>query len=179
MKILKAFLYALTSVLILFLPLTVGAKQQAMAQMHVHPSSSPADIIDGRVHPELIPDSTAYRLYFIAVAETPYPGPNEARRQHAHLAAAGLAGGDLQVASEVLASFKIQYQSLIDQYNNSAAVRSGSSADLSMFLAKREALVQATRDELKSQLTPAGMTKLDVHIQKEKANMRVAKGEAQ
>ena len=138
-----------------------------------------ADIIDGSVHPELIPDSVAYRLYFFLIAEKPIPLPNEAKRQHAHLQKAGLSETEIQATSIILANFKTEYTAMIALYNHSPEVLRNSNDGLPLFLAKRDALVQATRDALTAALTPRGMSNLQAQIQKEKATMRVAVGEVQ
>jgi hypothetical protein len=74
-----------------------------------------------------------------------------------------------------LNDFKTQYAALIEQYNSSADVLSNSTAGLPLFLAKREAMVQSTRDTLKATLTPEGMKSLHAHIQTEKSKMKIAK----
>ena len=144
-----------------------------------HQHAVATDVIDGSVHPELIPDSVAWRLYLFAVSENPSPLPNESRRQHAHLAKAGLEESDIQAAVRILANFKTQYAALIESYNHSPEVLNNTNDGLPLFLAKRDALVQATRDALKASLTPVGMSNLQAHIQTEKAGMRVAAKEAQ
>src|SRR4029077_6525313 len=49
-----------------------------------------ANVIDGAAHPELIPDSVAYRLYFVAVSTVQNPAEAEQKHQHAHLMKTGL-----------------------------------------------------------------------------------------
>jgi hypothetical protein len=44
--------------------------QTPQTPQHQH---SDANVIDGAIHPELIPDTVAYRLYLIAVSENPTP----------------------------------------------------------------------------------------------------------
>ena len=146
----------------------------AQSPPHQHPK---ADIIDGSVNPQAIPDSVAYRLYFVAVSELPTSLPS--RRQHAHLLSAGLKENDIQATAKILASFKTQYAALIAQYNASPEVLNNTNDGLPLFLAKRDALVQETRDALKAALTPTGMTTLDTHIKQEKAMMKIAASEAQ
>jgi hypothetical protein len=138
-----------------------------------------ADMIDGSAHPELIPDAVAYRLYFVVISENPTPLPNESRRQHAHLQRAGLKENDIRAAATVLANFKVQYALLLDQYSKSPEVLRNSSDGLPLFIVKRDAIVQATRDALKSALTPSGMASFDTHIQREKTMMKVAATEVQ
>lgn len=154
-----------------------GALAQSSPPQHQH-AVTPTNLIDGAVHPELIPDSVAYRLYFAVVSESPSPLPNEARRQHAHLSKAGLAEQDIQAASKVLANFKLAYAALIYTYNHSPEVLNNTNNGLQLFLAKRDALVQETRNALQAALSPAGMALLDDHIQREKAHMKVAAKEA-
>jgi len=132
-------------------------------------TSRMSEVIDGSVHPELIPDATAYRLWFIASSEFPNATPAEQMRQKAHLGRAGLSDTDIQAAAGVLASFKVQYSQLIAHYNES------DTKDLGALIHNREGLVQATRDSLRVVLTPEGMAKIDAHVQREKRLMKVAK----
>ena len=156
--------------------LAFGARAQNSAS---HQHATPSDIIDGSVHPELIPDVVAYRLYFVAISENPTPLPNESRRQHAHLQGAGLKENDIQAAAHILASFKSQYSTLIDQYNTSKEVLNNTNDGLPLFIMKRDAIVQATRDALKAALTVTGMASLDARIKSEKSMMKVAAQEIQ
>lgn len=151
-----------------------GSRAQNSPSQHQHAAPN---LIDGAVHPELIPDSTAYRLYFITVAENPTPLPHEAQRQHAHLSRAGLNEADIQAASKVLANFKLAYAALIDEYNNSPEVRNNTNDGITLFLSKRDALVQETRTMLNGALTPQGMANFHANIQQEKANMKIAASE--
>lgn len=134
-----------------------------------------AGMIDGAEHPELVPDSTAYRLYFIVVSETPNPSDEQKRRQLAHLRKIGLGGGDLQSLISALETFKLQYTDLIARYNESAeeAINAGAEPDINTFLLQRDGLVQSTRDKLKSLLTPEGLLRLDALVQAEKKSMKV------
>ena len=50
-------------------------------------------MIDGAVHPELIPDIAAYRLYLLAVARSATPTEQERRHQAAQLGVIGWIGG--------------------------------------------------------------------------------------
>jgi|SRR5580658_1050847 hypothetical protein len=165
----------LITVLIVPLVFALGAWAQNPSP-HQHAA---ADVIDGSVHPELIPDAVAWRLYLLAVSENPSPLPNESRRQHAHLQKAGLGEQDINATAPILANFKTAYATMIDSYNHSPEVLNNTNDGLPLFLAKRDALVQATRDALKATLTPKGMSNLQAQIQKEKATMRVAAKEAQ
>ena len=144
-------------------------------------SDSDADMIDGAQHPELIPDSDAYRLYLVAVSEMPNPTAEQRNRQLAHLGKIGLADNDHQSLVAVLSAFNVQYAGLIARYNASAeaALRVGATADIKSFLVERDDLVQGTRDRLRNLLTPQGMARLDARVQNEKTKMRVAAKERQ
>jgi len=133
-------------------------------------------MIDGAEHPELIPDSDAYRLYFIAVSESANPSDQQKARQAAHLRKVGLRGSDLQNAVATFGDFKQQYADLIARYNEAAtaALAKGERPDVATFLGQRDALVQSTREQLKTGLTPEGLKHLDTIVQSEKHFMKVA-----
>ena len=57
-----------------------------------HQHNPTEGIIDGAVHPELIPDSEAYRLYFLVVSEPRNAVAEDRNRQLAHLAPLSLKG---------------------------------------------------------------------------------------
>ena len=167
-----------TALLLTFAFASVLLAQTNSASNHNHPASG---VIDGAVHPELIPDSVAYRLYFVAVSEMPNPTDEQKARQSAHLAKMGLADADLHSIILVLEDFKVQYTNLVARYNESAnaAQRSGDKPDIDGFLLQRDGLVQGTRERLKSLLTPDGVKRLDAHVQAEKQSMKVSSQEGQ
>jgi hypothetical protein len=145
--------------------------------IHDHSQGDDASQIDGAVHPELISDSTAYRLYFLSVAETPNPTAKAKTRQLAHLRRTRLDDDDLQILTSTLENFKLQYASLIEKYNREAEIidAKGGTPDIHAFLIQRDALVQSTRDYLKRTLSFAGSAHLEEHVQAEKRNMKVGK----
>ena len=154
------------------------------SRTHVHSTDakgSVAGMIDGAQHPELIPDSTAYRLLLITVSEEPNPTPEEAERQLAFLRAAGLDSDDIEAAILVLATFRAQYADLITRYNEAVASANaaGIAPDLATFLQQRDSLVQFTRAALASALSNAGMDRFHAHVQREKSRMKVAAKETQ
>lgn len=140
-------------------------------------TSQTPGLIDGSKNPELIPDSTAYRLFLLTVAVPLDAPPAELKRQHALLRWSGLDENDVQPAVEILSDFRSQYDELVNQYNESAAQadKAGGAPDLQTFLYQRDALVKYTRERLKLNLTPTGMASLDAHVQQEKQGMKVAK----
>jgi len=169
-------LLLLTSLLLAF---GVGAFAQMLPPDITMPedmhTSAHVPVIDGFVNPELISDSTAYRLFFVSVAEGANPAPEEVSRHKSHLAKVGLKDNDGQSLAEVLRTFKQQYDDLVKNYNGVAdvAILRGEAPDYSAFLRQREALVQSTRDKLKQVLTPEALTKLDGFVQGEKQKMKI------
>lgn len=140
-------------------------------------SATTPGIIDGTKHPELVPDSAAYRLYLLTVAKPADATNAERARQRVILKWSGLGDQDIPYAVAVLADFRAQYDDLIKQYNDSVvqADKVGEQPDLATFLSQRDALVQSVRDRLKLDMSPASMTRLNAHVQFEKRFMKVAK----
>lgn len=141
---------------------------------NVHTAAS-VPVIDGSLNPELIPDSTAYRLFFVSVAEGANPAPEEVARHKSHLARIQLKANDGQSLADALRTFKQQYDDLIKNYNGTAdgAILQGEAPDYSGFLRQRDALVQTTRDKLKLALSPEALRKLDSFVQGEKLRMKI------
>ncbi len=147
---------------------------------HQHPAT-PTNTTDGSKHPELVPDSTAYRLYFLSIAELPNASPEVRPRQISHLSRAGLQGADCAAAIAVLGEFRAEYDRLIQEYNNSAQalIDSGLAPNNEEFRRKRDVLVHVTRDLLREHLSKEAMAGIDADVQREKSNMKVDAGEAQ
>lgn len=135
----------------------------------------PAGVIDGAKNPELVPDSTAYRLFFIATAESADATPEQRLRQKAKLTPIELPDADLELVIEILAGFKADYAERISQYNASVVManESGVSPNLRAFIEDRDFLVQVTRDTLRSALKPDSMTRFDTYVQAQKRHMTV------
>jgi hypothetical protein len=147
---------------------------------HVHASATDG-IVDGAANPELVPDSVAYRLYFIAVSEKPNPTPEEATRQLAHIRRIGLEDTDQNALIDVLTEFKTRYDEMVTQFNAiaEADTAAGTRPDIATFLRNRDKLIQDVREALARALSQEGVAKLNNHVQAEKKNMKVSIGEAQ
>jgi hypothetical protein len=145
--------------------------------LHTHSAPLTDQVIDGATHPELIPDSTAYRLVFIVIGEPPNPAPQRIALQTARFNAAGLTGNDAQAAIGILATFKTKYADLVASYNQAglSAERGGQKPDQPKFLAERDALVRSTLDALKLGLTEEGTRNLGTYVGQEKHRMKVSK----
>ncbi len=137
----------------------------------------PGGMIDGSTEPDLIPDSAAYRLYFLSVTVTANGTDAERARQAAVLRYSGVADQDLPPAVGTLADFRASYDQLVAQYNDSVAQadKEGRAPDLATFLSRRDALVQSLRDALKVNLSARSMARLDTHVHQQKRFMRVAR----
>lgn len=141
---------------------------------HSPQSNAPAaNMIDGSQHPELIPDSTAYRLYLLTVSVPSNSTEGDRRVQSSHLAKAELDGNDLQSMIAVLAEFRSQHDAWLSKYNAEAA-NQGATFDPTPFLQQQEDLVNSTRAALAKSLSANGIARLSNHIQREKKFMKVA-----
>lgn len=138
-------------------------------------------MVDGAANPELVPDSVAFRLYFVAVSQKPNPTPEEATRQMAHIRRIGLEDTDQRALIDTLTDFKTRYDAMITQFNAiaEADTAAGIKPDTATFLLNRDKLVQEVRDAIASALSQEGVAKLTNHVQSEKKNMKVSIGEAQ
>lgn len=148
----------------------------AATTTHVHSSPTTApNVVDGKVHPELIPDSAAFRLYFVVVGKSASASEAQIATQKSHMKKLSLANDDEQNAITIIDSFKAQYDDLIKRYNDNVQVvtSQGGVPDYSAFLSQREALVQLTKDRLKQTLSAEGFNHLDIVVQHEKTNMKV------
>lgn len=138
---------------------TVGSNGAPRAQ-------SPTRItVDGALHPEQIPDDVANRLYLVTVASM---DPDVERAQ---LSAAGLTEEEISDAIRELASFKLSWDALRDNYN--ARVQSAQQYERTAFLRQRDALVAGALSHLRARLTTADFDRLSAHIEGEKRKMKV------
>jgi hypothetical protein len=157
--------HTITLGIVLALAGTVSA-QQAQLQRSIQTHKTATNVVSGREHPELIPDATAFRLYFLSVSLPENPTETDLSHQRAHLTAAGLEARDQQLAMVIIQNFKQQYTILTEKY--------GSSPEL--FLQEREDLVQATRAALKSALSEKAFRVLEAKVRAEKSRMTIKRG---
>ena len=144
----------------------------AWAQTPPHQHSE--TVIDGAKNPELIPDSTAFRLWLITVSELPNATQQDRDRQQAHLAGLRLNALDNLQLTTILADFKSQYNSLIERYNESAraALANGSHPDLKLFLQQRDDLVQMTKAAVALRL-PKSAPLVEERVQEQKKHIQL------
>ncbi len=165
-----------TGMLATLLALSLPSLAQTSSHHHHINIAHPA-LIDGSVHPEQIPDVSAYRLWFLTVSLPPN-GTTESQRsiQNAQIAVLHLSHADRFALLTALASFNVHYTALVTD-NNAAvasAAKSFKSLDNAAFLRVRDALVNGVMDDLRAQLSPEGFSNLHAYIQGEKRNMRLS-----
>ena len=138
-----------------------------------HQSAAP-NIIDGAVHPEMIQDKDAYRLFFLTVAADPTT-TEEVNRQRAFLGPM-LDENQLVAARIILFDFKTRYQAAIAKYNASAeaALINNETPDIGAFLSERDDIVLSTKATMEKALGREAWAQFDAHVQKEKLRMKVA-----
>lgn len=141
---------------------------------HQHTVDSP-QVIDGSQNPDLIPDNTAYRLFFVAIADSPDSSDVDKVRHQTGLNRIRLSKADGPLFAAEVNAFRQKYDALIKSYNQTVevALATGKQPDLDSFLAQRDALVQGVRDRLKSSLSSDGVQRVQQFIQNEKRQMKV------
>lgn len=142
--------------------------------VHQHTVAGP-NIIDGAVHPELIPDTVAYRLYLVAISTPQNPTQVEQQRERVHVTRTGLADTDQQTFIGILSDFRSKYDALVAEYNESAkgANARNESTDIHVLLQKLDDLVQSTRAAIGVRLSSQGAAKLHAFVVSEKKNMKM------
>jgi hypothetical protein len=140
-----------------------------------HHHAAADTIVDGAIHPEMIPDSIAYRLYFVTVAIEPDATDEDRARQQSHLRKTGLPASDVAIIKDVLTEFRTAYDILVAQYNQSAQAAEARNEipDIAGFFRQLDGLVLNTRDKLKLRLTPGALSQFESFVQSEKKHMKV------
>ncbi len=143
----------------------------AQNPQHQHPDT----VVDGAKNPELIPDSTAYRLWLVTVSELPNATAQDRDRQRAHLAMLQLSALDNLQLFTLLAEFKSQYLAMIERYNESAkaALAHGGQPDLKLFLQQRDELVQSTKAAIALRLSREGTARIDARVKQQKKRIQL------
>jgi len=137
------------------------------------PPSKPT-VIDGRVHPELIPDATAYRIVFTHLIS--HVGDPE--REKVWFGVPGLSADDQEVLLRILTSYKKEWDEIVKAYNDAgeAAARKGKAPEpsvLETFRTRQAELVKQTRLDLGAGLSPAGALMFHGYVEQQKSHMTV------
>lgn len=137
----------------------------AIAQ-HQH---SAEKLIDGSVHPELISDTTAYRLFLATYAGT---DDQHTKLQGALFHVLGLSREDQLVMTNTLSDFGIRFQHILD--DDAKETAENLSTDHTTFAISRDLMMDDILRSLRVQLSKMGFEQLNSYVQSEKRKMRVS-----
>lgn len=168
---------AIVLAMLLSIVSVIASAQQAQMN-HVHPKIK---VTDGAVNPELIPDSTAYHLYFLNLSTKVNPSVDESHYQSAAIGHLGLDGIDQLRLIGVLRDFRDRRDGLIARFNiyaTSAQAR-GEVVDQTLFLQQLDDLTVSTRASLKLSLSDMALTNLDRRVQEVKKHIKHFESEVQ
>jgi hypothetical protein len=139
--------------------------------------------IDGRLHPELISDNSAYRAVFLMHSH--FATETETARSEQFHANIGLGVGDHQIYDEILKGFRDQYEVLVGTHNAfiDSNTSSASIADLQTEVSDTRQslsrLVETARTQLAAGMSTTGIAKLDAFVQSQKTHIVVGVRSAQ
>ncbi len=167
----KEFLYVAVLVLSVF---ALGAWAQNPVP-HQH-SASPPNLIDGSKNPELIPDSTAYRVVLLDLSLPSNSSDLDRRRQASLFGDIGLTPSETLQFNTVLAEFRSKYDACVQRWNaaGEAADKAGLDFDPALYVQQLEDLVQSTRSDLARQ--PILNLKVAGYVQHQKHGIQIQKG---
>jgi len=168
----------LPGVVLLLLGFCAFAKAQAPVQAPLPFQHNHGNIveIDGREHPELISDSSAYRHYLLAISPKPIDASEQERAQHrAQIGSLQLHPEDTKKLLTILSNFKTQHDVLVQRFNEqaSAAQKRGELIDPALFLKQRDDLVESTRSAIGRELSSEAARTIANRVQQEKRNIVV------
>ena len=155
----KTALVFVILILLILVPLAPSTDAQ-----HIH---SQSEVIKGSEHPELIQESTAYRLFFLNLTQSPGSGRSVAEIQHERLKPVGLLEQEISATFFALQDFRSKYDQLAAEYNASDQ----SNAQWDTFVESRNALLDLARQQMKTYLSPLSLQLLHNHVMAEKSNM--------
>ena len=168
----------LASVLGLFLLVCLipNTRVSAQSTQQTQPAQNAGTLIDGGLNPELIPNSVAYRMYYIAATETSpeWDGAQKSEYLRSFFRIPGLSDGDMDTVEAILLDFRSQYDQLIVNFNAQATenLNNGVVTDPSSLTAQFDDLTDKTTKNL-SKVFKDKQGSLEAHIQDEKKHMKV------
>lgn len=148
------------------LPSSLFPQQASIAPQASMARNIPPGWVDGSQHPELVPDSAAYRLILLSLRAP--AAQSEMARYTAKWKKIGLSPSDTATAQRIVAEFDVQYSAW-------QAVQQAVRNTVSGAAPKTDAatIVQQAVGALNAQLTPAGDIKFSAFVQAAKARMIV------
>lgn len=145
---------------------------QAQTANHQHPET----VVDGSVHPELIPDSAALQHWLLVVSELPNAKPEDLSRQKAHLDRLQISELDQIRLKIILADFKAQYLSTVNEYNNAATtaqLRGNEPPSQADFMRKLDSLLDATKNTISLRLAPESASRVEAAVNEQKKRIKI------
>jgi hypothetical protein len=139
----------------------------------------PPGTVYGSLHPELIPDTVACRLFFAAIAERrPFTtgasaslatgAPALTPRQRAKVVSVGLSDGDESALADVLADFSEAVDKLMSAANSQESTNKTPVSQTESL----DEIAERTIAQLHSRMTVDGFERLLAHIRSEKTKMK-------
>lgn len=128
----------------------------------------PPGTIDGAKTPELIPDSTAFRLVFLSLRAPESPSATDLKKQSSRLRHIGFSDDDALAAKNIISDFGTAYDDWQRKFS-----QTNSSLDVSNARSERETIVQETLGRIMKELSPVGAARLAQYVQAAKARMVV------
>lgn len=131
-------------------------------------------VVDGRVHPELIPDTTACRIVFEHLSAT----AGDPEYEKVWFGVPGLNLDDQEMLLRIMTAYKKEWDEIVRTYNDAseAAWRKGkppAPSVLETFRAKQAELIQQTRRDLDAALSPNGAERFHSYVEQQKHKMVV------
>jgi hypothetical protein len=122
-----------------------------MAQTHVHVQPK-LKLIEGSKNPELIEDTTAFRLYFLSISTPTNATPEHYMIQSSKLDELGLSGPDRLQTLLILSDFRQRHDNLIARFNEyaTAAQHRGERVDTTLVKQELTDLINSVRASLKA-----------------------------
>jgi len=150
---------------VLFLCICVCAPAICVAQ-HTPQKKKviPEGMIDGSVHPEKIPDLTAYRLFLVEVSPRDNWSPGDDERHAAQVQRIPLSDADRITLEQAIANFHMRYHGFLEWYKSRPVDEDA--------LATRDTITQDAITYLQDYMSPAGFRRLDAFIQRQKTRMK-------
>lgn len=137
-------------------------------------------IVNGSVHPELVPDEAALRVLFIAVAEPETAPPEDLQRLRNKVSRMRLSEPDMQVFIRLMAAFhkgRTLHEANIQAIPAQSATGLNSSVEAgAKMIGEQNAITALALDTFNSllvQLSPDGAAKLRDHLNYVKTRIRI------
>jgi hypothetical protein len=140
--------------------------------------SDPPGTIDGSKNPELIPDTVAYRLVLLAIAEPENATDAQQARFRAKISSAHLIEDDIQILLGILGPFQNQMDALTAQANQILArdplpfAGTPDYQSLTGLSRQRETIFNQAMSALPARLSADGAARLQAYVESAKRGMK-------